>query len=483
MQAASGAGRGVPQFPTDIVTLLLRHIEQNQRLSSCALVSSSWQQVTNAVSSHVSCKLGTAEGYSSLSAWLSSNCSTTQINSIEVDSTLPQYRTPPNEAHVLQLPLQSLSKLQALKLLLCQLQATRQVSAAAADRVEAEAEVVPASLAALTALTQLDLKSCTLDLSELGSCTNLRHLNLKDCLHTAAAVVHPETPSRLEAAPEAAEDTFGTMLAAALPQLQQLTHLTLQQWINGPQLCLPATFEGFRDLQQLQELRLQQGCRITSSSSLRFPPSLTLLQLNSPPEMSANNPTLTQLSNLQHLGIFDGRGFDPVLLRSYPKLQHLQLDSTEIADTAVAELLSALAQLKHLQHLNLWDTLKVDIVEAEPYAALTASSQLTYLDLYESFFAPGAAKFIFAADRPCKGLIEVSTGAELFYAPGSFDRLASCCPALQRLELCHGTDESPEIDLQVRLQTCKGLAAAAQQVPVLVVDKWRCVDACSACTC
>lgn len=396
--------------------------------------------------------LRTSAGYISLSVWLSSNSNSNSIHTIEVQGTTFNSSCASSEPPWLHLPTRILSKLQVLKLQLRQLNIpVRHTARSYRTNVLIITETAPASLGTLTAVTRLQLTDCILDIRGLGSCTNLQHLQLSNFEHVAAAC------STVEAA--TANTNVRGMLAAALPQLQHLTHITLQQgaW-TSPILRLPQSFEGFGNLQQLKELRLQHGCYMTSPSSLVFPTSLTLLQLISPPDMTiSTTPALTALSNLHHLNLQSCKQFDIVLLLSYPKLEYLRLDNTGFAGAAAApaedpvlgHFLSALVQLTQLQHLDLSDTLVTTLETAEPYAALTASSHLTYLCLYECMLHESAFDVMFTADRPCKGLLEVCANTHHLSVPGTFERLAVCCPALQVITPLGGGDASPEIDLQV----------------------------------
>lgn len=466
MQAKCRSGAGAPQLSKDTLILVLKHIEPKQRLSTCAFVSKDWRQTANLATSHIKCELGTPERYASLSGWLSRNCSNNQIEALEVDGSMgdcPPSVSVAEAAPRLQLPV-CLGKLQVLKLELleCKLQAAGDTTTTT-EAVTSSPPAVTASISALTALTRLELDLCWIDLSGLGSCTNLRHLVL-DGFALESAAMSVAAGSDSEADDE--DNRVGSMLAAALPQLQLLTHLELQG--NSPDIRFPASFQGFGVLQQLQELRLQRGCHITSSSSLRFPASLTLLQMLRLPEMTVvAAPTITQLSNLQHLDISSTKHFDPVLLLSFPKLKFLRIRCS-LADTvageaaATATLLSNLVQLTQLQHLNLQYTLAVKLEAAEPYAALTASSQLTYLNISSTAVPASAAQCIFAAEQPSKGLLEVQVDAAAFAAAGSFKRLALCCPALQTLTVA-SRSLPRNVEVQVSQRWCayiKGEAAA-----------------------
>lgn len=398
--------------------------------------------------------------------WLNKNAYACAIQSIDV-----QYTAATNIAPwpVLQLPWAGLSHLKALKLPRCTLEAVAATADHAAPSTSAPAgcTVSPIaaagarttavsaglsqylSLAALTALTRLELWETYVDLSQLSSCTGLQHLHV-DHLNrptvpaTAAATEpHEQEPSDLTGPSTRVIDQYSPAeMTSAVSQLTQLTHLSISctgkfaNTVEDLQNSEPAVRLQLSGLQQLQELSLEYDTE-DPAQLVTLPTSLTLLHWAYAGTVTTQTvPDMQLLTQLQELQIFHALPCDAAILSGLVQLTCLHLMYSEHTTAAQVEgLLSALLQLTQLKRLNLAGSLLGFTRVAEHHAALTASSGLLSLDLSDGSFPAQVSKHVFPDQGPGLALTSLVTDSTLLDVPESFMRLASCCPALQQLEV------------------------------------------------
>lgn len=441
-------------LPVDLVGRVLSFVDQKHRILTCSLVSRTWNQAVKAATRTLSCRLRVSVEDQHLSNWLSSNTYVSQIESMHVDSVASHCRQGPSTLPVLQLPLHKLAKLQALKLRLCRLQPASMAEAASYTDGHAAPLV---SLAGLTALTQLRFDHCIAEVRNLSSCTALQHLE----------ICFPLTPGSQETTADGVPTSAEAMLAAALPQLQHLTHLSLRSSsLSRPaHLQFPAFSSVLSNLQQLQSLQLGPYVRITTASLAHLPVSLSSLYIDSThgydtmlaPEAT---PQLRQLTCLSRLQIDHLYNFNPALLSSYPSLTWLMLKELAFEDReSVSVLLSALQKMSQLRHLDLHDSIQKAVREPELYAALTASRYLTYLDIGQCCLSVRAAQAIFKPDYPCQGLQSLIICAHQVRAAANMELLVRCCPALEYLEITNYNAHTGRIDQEVRRRICAYMTA------------------------
>lgn len=137
-------------LPKDILAQVLQPITQKDRIGSCSLVNTAWNQAVKRTINSLTCELsaGNAAQYESLSRWLSNNSNVSSISHIEVGSKRHNRELDIPDLPNLQLPYPELTCLKTLKLQRCVLRsATTLVTDSSSGGVQV------ASLAALPALT------------------------------------------------------------------------------------------------------------------------------------------------------------------------------------------------------------------------------------------------------------------------------------------------------------------------------------------
>lgn len=442
-----------PALPEDQFVMVLQSIEQRERISLCSLVNSAWNKAVKRSVSSLECELYTTAQYQSLSSWLTTNSSVSSINSMTVGSNLCYRELCITDIPYLQLPYFALSNLKTLRLQCCSM-LPASMTAIGTSSVEVQAASLE-SLAALTALTQLQLEKCYVRLYELRSCTQLRHLDLQ---------LIPFLDGRIPAA-DGSMQAVETELAAALPQLQHLTHLSVGMCLQRERtivLDFGPVSKACSNLMQLQVLQIGQYVAVPERSFAHLPVSLHMLKMYSYSIITvAAAPHLEQLTNLQQLQLVDMYIPQPEVVLSCPQLTRLdvvdlfRLDepnyglSEDTAEDIELKLLAVLLELKQLKHLSLSGSLICNL-PVESYAAITASSQLTYLDLTSCNIKPSAAWQIFVQGR-CSSLVKIQAALPLLESPGSYRLLVSCCPALQSLHVDNmcGFSEDGKTDEEV----------------------------------
>uniref|UniRef100_A0A383VK70 F-box domain-containing protein n=1 Tax=Tetradesmus obliquus TaxID=3088 RepID=A0A383VK70_TETOB len=116
--------RPLPQLPVELVCHVLRHVDQQQRLRSCALVCSTWRRAAAAASSNV--RLVTKRGYClnapplrRLGQWLLKHAPA--VAQLVVDTQWRGVNAAGDAPRVLQLPAAQLQRLQMLSVSSCEL--------------------------------------------------------------------------------------------------------------------------------------------------------------------------------------------------------------------------------------------------------------------------------------------------------------------------------------------------------------------------
>lgn len=410
----------LPELAPDTVSQVLQHVSQQQRLGACSQVSCAWRAAANTATTAINYRIPTSDKQSTLSPWLGKHGSSLRTLAIHIDPNVQRPGT-------FMLPFRQLSQLHSLSVAYVHLRPVAATTAAAAAVSSGQAASAPNSLAALTALTSLQLTSSTVDLSPLAACTNRCHLKLRN-------VADSSQQAQLD-----------TLLNGAL---QQLVHLTCLDVSYNDGLT-DAAFEHLSCLQQLQELGITSRC-VTAASLVALPLSLTRLDLDVGPGTgsvrtvalsSSSTPRLQQLTGLQHLRVSMGE-FDPALLVGLMQLRHLKLGGIS-EPPGTAALLPQLAKLTQLQHLDLNNALLDDTAAVAAYSTLTASSQLSHLDLADCFIPEGASKLIFSAGRQLPQLAGLAVDIDLFPSPGDMQQMVSCCPSLQSLTVGTGSLRIP----------------------------------------
>lgn len=344
---------------------------------------------------------------------------------------------------MLRLPVDKLSCLEALQLSQCCLEITATCRSGPATSTARPGAAQFISLAVLTALSRLELNSTSLDLSKLGSCTGLRHLDIDSAQHIAAAQLTTAT----EAASRATVQSAHGLIAAALPNLTQLTYLAVRSGAR-------AVMNQLSTLPNLQELQIGQ---VAAEDLAHLPTGLVSVWLSPHQSLTRSSvPQLLQLTRLQQLNLKLARVFDPELLHSITQLTWLCLRGTkQFTSAAVEGLMAGLQQLKLLQHLDLGWCLSEESLDAAAYAALTASSHLTYLDITDCRLPPEANDHMFTGADALGQLRVLIAPVTLVSMPGSFVRLVVCCPALEQLEVKLEEEIKDQtyldVDIQVRV--------------------------------
>lgn len=359
----------MPQLPEDLLVRLLSCVDVQQRIGSCSLVCHSWRTAAAAATPDISITLRLQdtpnqldEHCCSLAAWLGQHGG--QSNSLTLACTecdgwpgpgyfYPEKRPP---APSLYLPCSQLCQLKQLGVsgvpftgMTLHPDATAAAAAAAVAAAAAAAQDArtrrvtrsftrrlrqqqsqagPDFLLGLSSLTKLQLANCSIagwgqGLAGLSELTQLQHLQLEkvevaggskeqddssECdVYTAALLRTWRDRHNITSA-----DNISTSLAVSLPQLVQLTYLSItERRIDA------GVLQGLSRLQQLQELRLQECvqsaelCKALHSTLAQLPDSLSVLSIavmdwesRSPPvvlDSSSNAARLRQLSNLKQL--------------------------------------------------------------------------------------------------------------------------------------------------------------------------------------
>jgi hypothetical protein len=208
---------------------------------------------------------------------------------------------------------------------------------------------------------------------------------------------------------------------AALPRLQQLTHLHLSTVFSRD-----ALLEQLQQLSALRDLRWRSaGCTTASFAAGALPKSLTSLDFKgavgrfmrtfSPSTV----PALTQLTALQELRLAWVATFDAALLDSLTALRLVHVCNCSLGATAGLTALSSLKQLQHLHLPNPSPGAAAASATAE-VAALTTSSQLTHLHIDNYLVAPQQYIHLFPEGQPYLQLLTLLPSVTVVMPVGSW---------------------------------------------------------------
>lgn len=451
---------------------VLQHVPVKERLDACARVCSAWCAAASVATKKIELLGCTQRKCSMLQPWLSS-CADA-VDSITISARFDSrilaadawVNTPDSTWRMpeLQLPYKqlgnSLTKL-SLKLIKCPL------AAAAASGVNNPAGVncsskagaggpfSSASLADLTALRELSVTDCVIQLHGLPALTALERLELSQgwgapqggiSRGTAGAgACGPMSPamSAMTAAagsgsvPAAFSSISGDIAGVALPNLTRLTHLSL----SGSCCCAEA-FGHVQHLEHLQELVLGWGeqPQPVVAGSEAWSLSITL--------DDSTMPGLSKLTRLQKLVVAGAvEAVDPALLQGLPAtLQHLQLDDCRLVMTLGQPRLAILAAFKQLRHLSINNKRgPLSFLSAEDCMALTASSKLTYLGLTGCQMPADGCSKMFGAEGQLPFLQKLEAAPSILSDPAAVALLSICCPKLESLiiQLPTATTQKP----------------------------------------
>jgi hypothetical protein len=329
----------------------------------------------------------------------------------------------------------------------------------------------------VTAMTHLSLESCDISAAGvvgIGSMTALQHLNL--------TWVNPTSSTALQ------------RLVTLLPNLQQLTHLTLvgddssmarltvldsadardEAFAAGRYCCSLSLHQGLNQhyhiLQNVSFLTALQdlSCEMPLAHHRAVLQGLSVLRQLTALKLEGTNYAFTSsslcgMTSLKRLQLRDAGSVCPSALRCLTGLQHLELTDTACALLPEPEqLLAALPQLQQLTYLRLdHEAVGHTFTTLQAYSALTASPVLQELHItlptipaeYHPAgveLVPGLVRNMFPAARllPDLRVLRVGGGHSESHTLTS---IAEACPALSELYI---------VDLRV-------LVAPEQQLPAL----------------
>lgn len=473
------------RLPIAVLAQILRHVDQQQRLQHCALVSSTWASAAYLATDSISLKDAPAQ-LPSLQSWLKQHAQ--QLVSLQVQ------QDPSTDSAQLQLPCADLPSLQSLQLsgvVPClQLPGVQDVSGSpACVSTEASCNVstalcrlsMPLPRLASVSLACCDCSNSTIQqLSSIASITSLELSSI-------------DTPG--------AAQQLSSAVAQVLQQLPRMGCLKLDI-LDLDESAL----EHLSTLQQLQELAVStpdsddyedndadaRPFHLPASAVLLagLPGSLTCLQLRDSNSTVASfelPPELPQLSGLQVLAV--RAGLVPAsTLSSLKKLQDLDLDACSMlpdGDEGTARLLAALARMSKLRTLTLVDCdMPWAGVPAQAFSALTTASTLQHLAVDFADTPPsGVAQHMFVVGRQLQSLTtlyleavhnaneidsdedhqyiaewnEVAEGGYFLSAP-DLHSIAAACPALETLGVTCALDDGASNSLLQLPLSCTSLA-------------------------
>lgn len=324
-------------LPPELVERVLLLVDQRQRLQNCACVCRNWRAPANTVTTGIQLSGASWEKASALSWWL--QLFGNRVCSLQVDG--PEFvMWHPLDCAKLTLPTARLTQLESLSCSMLQLQL--QDSTVAGMPVRSCDEQPPQeAAAAIPHFTSLHLSCCTVHLGSsahlLCGLTSLRSL----CVELTNFCPSPDFPSAL--------------LASALPQLVQLTHLSFRGGLQGRELSDTA-LGGVSALQQLRELRLEGLHEVTADGLKSLPASLTLLRVLRAERVSisrSTTPAFTLLTGLVCLELGHIKQLEPAVLSGMIQLTRLSVRRVNAVaaagSTAQGFGISTLQQLQELQ--------------------------------------------------------------------------------------------------------------------------------------
>jgi hypothetical protein len=461
----------------ELLAKLLLHIPLEQRMASCTLVNSAWRSAAALTITSISVSDADPTKTVSLESWLLAHASSVPIKCIAVQQ--------PHPGSKLTLPLAQLDSLQSLTLVNVPWKAAsapataapqtpaktaatsstttagRRVTRAAAAAAAAAAAPADAAagqptvptLAVLSSLTTLELTGVSVKLDGLSALTALQKLKCS-CLQHADADEGAAAAAGQGVQMAAHIRSAQAALVQALPQLQALTSLELDNELSSPVVIKHA-----KSLQHLQDIALS-STKSDKFSSL--PQSLTRLQLKPycgpdrwqrPTQLSRRTaPGICRLTGLQVLELQDIFPLDSAVLADMSSLQHLSLESVHFLEGESPPLL-VLTKMTALQSLSirLANTNRLEFPSHAPQAAscafasmtaaeaaaLTGSSQLTALHLggLANKLRPQHYSSMFPAGKQLSDLLELSVSTDLLSDTAVLQQVASACTSLTSLTL------------------------------------------------
>uniref|UniRef100_A0A383V902 F-box domain-containing protein n=1 Tax=Tetradesmus obliquus TaxID=3088 RepID=A0A383V902_TETOB len=377
----------MPPLPDDLIAKILSFLDVQQRIGTCSLVCRAWRTAAAAATPDISVTLQLQdtsyqleERCRSLTAWRRKHGRQAhRLHDIctDCDGWLGHdfaFDTPATP--FFHLPCCQLGQLQQLSIsgvaLFPDATAAAAAAAAAADHITAssgathssiggssqqQSQPGPGFLPGLSSLTKLQLTNCSIawwqqELAGLSALQQLQHLQLEGL--KLADVLDEHNVQQISAG-----------LAVAVPHLSQLTYISVKE--EGLE---PSLLQGFSQLQQLRELRLQdfpQGAALTEvmhRAITQLPNSICVLAVTAddwtcrysglPSTLhSSSTARLRKLSRLQQLEL---PGFilqdSPGLLGGLSQLTSLDL-GREWYREAAPTFCPPWSSLQHLQELRL----------------------------------------------------------------------------------------------------------------------------------
>jgi hypothetical protein len=316
----------IGRLPAQLLAYALAKLQPQETLRSCALVSSSFNKAAGLCISKIAVQHCSQAKAGALQSWLQTH-GAAAVTSLQLSGAAFQ---PQPE---LLLPMQQLTALQSLEL--ARLKAGP--APAAGDDGADNTPVLHPALSA--ALTSLQLYRCTVELQGLSALTKLRSLALS-----------------MPPAPEGEAASCVSVVAEAIPQLQQLTALDLR----GSEVQ-DATLAQLKCLTQLQRLTLflLGPSHDSPGGTLELPPSLTAVAIlddpDMPPPVYDSTSALTALTALEEaqmpgLGLNSRFQGGLAALATLTTLTFLAVRSCRLGtDGATLRVLTALTRLQFLR--------------------------------------------------------------------------------------------------------------------------------------
>jgi len=419
----------VDSLPLEQLAQVLQHVPLKERLSSCALVHSSWRAAAAEATTEIECSYNS----NSLSAWLRSHCSKVCIISMSI-------KTPDRTLSLmpLRLPVIHLQYLLKLEFVWTPWESTTVSAGQQPLQISREQQGALPGLASLTALTRLDLTGASVRLDGLEALTGLKELSI------SYDVIERSDSRAFDEPPVAYFDIAEALLSAALPKLQHLTRLCLQG-----KICSSKALAQVSTMQRLEQLDLKY---LAIRSLPTMPQSLTQILISSwelPPMVFTNS---SQLTGLQKLTVWTGQYLDTTLLEGMVGLREVMLSASALTAANTQPLL-VFSRLTALESLSLLCYERVQLTPGEA-PALTVSSHLTHLRLalgsrwhnggyYSLQEAHYEARF--PADRQLQQLCQLHVGTALLSSTVALQQLTG----LSSLTLEHRVSDGV---LQLQLQ-------------------------------
>lgn len=478
----------VAVLPVAVVANILQHVPQNQRLSSCALVCSSWATAAAAATTQLrrDTQLPLAK-LSALGKWLEQHAK--QMVSLDLSLYSAQVTGVP-----LQLPYHDLVQLTRLHLIGDFLHL---------PDVKADTAASGSIQPLLPTLHELLLGGCRLkSTQELRRLTCLRSVTSLDLRDIDLAFAGQLPVQQLSAAVSELlqnmtqlEELHCSSLLLDDTALQHVSALQCLQTCSVHTMgygILSKTEDFLAALpRSLQELELSEGYTIPYDEEDQARPAGLPRQLH-------------QLTELQRLFLSNTEVY-PSAVASMTRLHALQVDQCQLLPNnqdSVTAFLAAVGRMQQLETLVVRDcNICLADVEAEAFSAVTASSALQALELVvedRAVLPAGAAHYMFQPKKPLLHLSHLTlyTSSADDY---TMDEAASCgmtgaevqmlikgCPALEVLSLCNVVRPGADVgDLLLQLPpSCTSLsmggtafgdaaAAAVKQLTQLKRLAWR----------